>query len=205
MYNIRVSLVCDVYWKWQHCHNNHHNCTWFWIDVTNKHFHPSIPNQNRFWHRWIVSIFYFHSVFFFSIAIGVSHTLPFSARSLLEIDIAFKVFIAFCSRCSHSQSHRYRHSRKWNHINWNGVSKPSKFYFAQGKKCVSRYRFHNIYFVAAALRLPIWTISKVLHEIHFLARNDHLRNSSQYDGIHVLYTACAFPKINDCVLLWIGI
>lgn len=154
MYNIR-SLVCDVYWKWQHCHNNHHNCARFWIDVTNKHFHASSPNGIDF---DIVESFYFLFSFiflaFFS-TIGLSHALPFSARSLLEIDIAFKVFIAFLSRFSHTHRHTGIDIRE-NETILNEMACQNHQHFILHKKCVSWYRFHHIYFVAAAFVVYIY-------------------------------------------------
>lgn len=109
-----------------------------------------LTSLNRF-------IFYSRSFFFFFFLlspIGAFHALPFSARSLLEIDIAFKVFIASRSRFSHSQAQTHTGiDIRENETILTEMACQNHQHFILHKKCVSWYRFHGMYFVAAALLL----------------------------------------------------
>lgn len=60
--------------------------------MTNKHFHISIHSKSI--SASMPASFPFSHLFSFSFSLSIS----FSTRSLHEIDIALKVFIAFCSR-----------------------------------------------------------------------------------------------------------
>lgn len=111
--------------------------------------------RNRFRHLSIVLFFilthfsFLFFVFLFTIDHSLSLTLShFQLDALQEIDIAFKVFIAFSfTICSHTGIDNRENETILTEM---ACQNHQHFIsFAQSEKCVSWYRFQNIYFVAA--------------------------------------------------------